>query len=94
MAILKVEHIGKNHNLLEKMNYIMRPESTEGNLIFTRYLVTNNPYEEMMFVKQCYFSSNNNTFQRRQYFEFVLSLNENESNRVTDFDSCLNEVMD
>ena len=94
MAIFKVERIGKNHDLMSKLNYIMKPEASSSELIFTRYLMTDSPYGEMMAVKKCYSSSQNDLLYGRQYFEFMLSLNEDESSRVTDFANCLNKVID
>ena len=94
MAVFKIVPVGQTHSLKDKLNYILNPESTAPELIFTNFLSATDPYDEMMLVKRCYQSQNNETLLYRQFMEFILSLNDFESERIEDFCSCVREVMD
>lgn len=48
----------------------------------------------MILVKRCYQSQKNEILLYRQFMEFILSLNDFESERLDDFCSCVQEVMD
>ena len=94
MAVFKIVPVGENHSLKAKLNYILNPESTSSELVFTNFLSATEPYDEMILVKRCYQSQKNETLLYRQFMEFILSLNDFESERLDDFCSCVQEVMD
>ena len=94
MAIFKIIHfaIDDNLKLLERLNYIREPYATQSDLIFGEYVSTRYPYDEMMLIKKCYLSEKHNTFQGKHFFEFVISLREDESNRLDDFKICIAKI--
>ena len=94
MAVFKIVPVGENHSLKAKLNYILNPASTSPELVFTNFLSATEPYDEMILVKRCYQSQKNETLLYRQFMEFILSLNDFESERLDDFCSCVQEVMD
>ena len=94
LAIFKIIHFASDDNLklLERLNYIREPYATQSDLIFGEYVSTRYPYEEMMLVKQCYLSDKNNTFQGKHFFEYVISLREEESTYLADFKDCVAKI--
>lgn len=94
MAIFKIIHFSSDDNLklLERLNYIREPYATQSDLIFGVYVSRRYPYEEMMLVKQCYLSECNNTFQGKHFFEFVISLHEEESAHIDNFKNCIQSI--
>ena len=94
MAVFKIVPVGEKHSLKAKLNYILNPESTSPELVFTNFLSATDPYDEMLLVKRCYQSQKNETLLYRQFMEFILSLNDFESERLDDFCSCVQEVME
>lgn len=94
MSIFKILNF-ENPNqlkLLERLNYIREPVATETDLMTTVYMSSRYPYEEMIFIKQCHRSAVNDTFQGKQFIEFVLSLTSEESLYGNDFVACIKEI--
>lgn len=94
MAIFKVIDfaVADDIKLLERLNYIREPYATKSDLIFGVYVSTRYPYEEMTLIKRCYLSESNNTFQGKQFFEYVISLHEDESAYLADFKDCVMKI--
>lgn len=47
MAVFKIVPVGENHSLKAKLNYILNPESTSPELVFTNFLSATDPYDEI-----------------------------------------------
>lgn len=92
MAIFKVERMSRDHNLLDKLIYIRDPQASPVELTYTSYVSDINVFEEMMLIKKIYKTPSNNTLEGRQFFDYELSLPENESSRLNDFIGCVKEV--
>ena len=93
-AIFKrIPHVcADSAKLIERMNYIRNPLATDECMIYGSFVSLRYPYEEMMMVKRCYLSPYNNTLLGNHFFEYVVSLPEEESDRVQDFVLCVQEI--
>lgn len=78
--------------LAELCNYIRDPLATCPNLIYGSYVSCRYPYEEMMLVKECHSSASSRTWQGRQFYEYIVSLPEEESMKVEQFAACMVEI--
>ena len=78
--------------LAEFLNYIRDPLVTDPTLIYGTYVSCMYPYEEMMVVKECYASAYMRTWQGRQFYEYIVSLPEEESTRLEEFAACMVEI--
>lgn len=92
MAIFKVEPKSKQHDLLEKLIYIGNPQASPVGLCHTSFLSDKYAFDEIILIKNIHKSPTNNTLAGRQFFDYELSLPENESARLNDFFICLKEV--
>ena len=92
MAIFKVETKSKQHDLLDKLIYIRNPQASPVGLCCTSYLSNRYAFDEITLIKNIYKSPSNNTVERRQFFDYELSLPKNESARLNDFFVCVKEV--
>lgn len=81
-----------SNNLYERLNYIRNPLATNVCMTFGSYVSCRYPWEEMMMVKQSHLSPCNNTLQGKHFFEIVVSLPQDESERVQDFVRCVQEI--
>ena len=95
MSIFKFQkHSVEDHvKLLERLNYIRDPIATTPDLWCSAYVSMRYPYDEMMFVKHCHVTKNHNTLWGRQFFEFIVSLPEEESCQLGSFSDCMREVV-
>lgn len=95
MSIFKIISHSKEDELmlLERINYIFDPLATERRLISGKNISIMYPYEEIILVKKCYLSTKNNTIQGRQFFEFIISLQEEESFYLEDFYYCIDNII-
>lgn len=75
--------------LADYLNYIRDPLATSPELTYSTYVSCRFPYEEMMFVKECYASALQRTWQGRQFFDYIVSLPEEESKRLEQFAACM-----
>lgn len=93
-AIFKiVPHACADSNkLYERLNYIRNPAATDVCMTFGSHVSCRYPWEEMILVKQSWLSPSNNTLQGKHFFEYVVSLPEEESDRVRDFVLCVQEI--
>ena len=78
--------------LIERLNYIRNPMATNENLTFGAFVSYRYPYEEMMLIKQCYLTPTNNTLQGKQFFEYVVSVPENESGYLQNFICAVKDI--
>lgn len=78
--------------LCELLNYIRNPMATNPDLVYGSYVSCRYPFEEMMIVKQCYSSPVMRTLQGRQFFHYIVSLPEEESDNVERFSKCMIEI--
>lgn len=78
--------------LIERLNYIRNPLATDAWLILGSFISLRYPYEEMMLVKYSYLSPYNNTLLGNHFFEYVVSLPQEESDRVNDFVLCVQDI--
>ena len=78
--------------LIERLNYIRNPMATNEGLTFGAFVSLHYPYEEMMLIKQCYLTPTNNTLQGKQFFEYVVSVPENESAVMQEFILCVRAI--
>ena len=94
MSIFKIEPRSSQgvQKLIQKINYIRDPISTSQELCICEYISSRYPFEEMMAVKFCHASQNNDTLRGEQFFDFVLSLNEEESVFLSRFISCMKGI--
>ena len=81
-----------NVKLIERLNYIRNPMATNENLTFGAFVSYRYPYEEMMLIKQCYLTPTYNTLQGKQFFEYVVSVPENESAVMQEFILCVRAI--
>ena len=91
MAILHVQNRNNKDcvKLAELLNYIRDPMATSPNLTYGSYVSCRNPFDDMMMVKECYSSANMRTWQGRQFYEYIVSLPEEESMQVEQFAECM-----
>ena len=75
--------------LCELLNYIRNPMATNPNLVYGSYVSCRYPFDEMMIVKQCFVSPMMRTLQGRQFFHYIVSLPEEESDNVEGFTTCM-----
>lgn len=78
--------------LIERLNYIRNPLATDECTIYGSYVSLRYPIEEMMLVKNSYLSPYNNTLQGNHFFEYVVSLPQEDSDRVQDFVMCVQDI--
>ena len=78
--------------LIERLNYIRNPLATDKDLSYATFVSLIYPYEEMMMVKQCYATPANNTLQGKHFFEYVVSVPEDESYNLKSFVLCMREI--
>ena len=78
--------------LIERLNYIRNPMATNTDLTFGAFVSCRYPFEEMMFVKQCYLMPINDTLQGKYFFEFVVSVPEEESNDLQNFSAAVKDI--
>lgn len=91
MAIFRIEKRKENDcvKLCELLNYVRNPLATSPDLTYGSYISCRYPYEEMMIIKSCYTSPFTRTWQGRQFFDFIVSLTEEESVYLERFSSCM-----
>lgn len=91
MAIFHVQNRNENDRvkLAELCNYIRDPLATCPALTYGTYVSCQYPYNEMMLVKECYASAYMRTWQGRQFYEYIVSLPEEESMRIEEFAACM-----
>ena len=96
MSIFKLQPhaIEDSLKLLERLNYIRDPLSTSPDLWHNAYVSLRHPFEEMMLIKRCHISKSNNTTCGRQFFEFIVSLTEDESAQLGRFKSCVRDIVE
>jgi len=94
-AILKIitHTVNDNIKLLERINYIRNPLATNPMITYCAYISALYPYEEMMLTKLCYQSPTNDTLSGNHFFEFVISLSENNSEKYREFLQCAQEIV-
>lgn len=78
--------------LIERLNYIRNPLAIDIDLSYATFVSLIYPYEEMMMVKQCYATPSNNTLQGKHFFEYVVSVPEDESYNLKSFVLCMREI--
>lgn len=78
--------------LIERLNYIRNPLATDESMIDGVYVSLRHPFEEMMLIKNSYLSPCNNTLLGNHFFEYVVSLPVEESERVKDFVLCVQDI--
>lgn len=91
MAIFHVQSRQKTDcvALCEFLNYIRDPLATAPDLVYGTNISCRYPYDEMMLVKTCYASPLMRTWQGRQFYDFVVSLPEEESVYLGRFINCM-----
>ena len=91
MAIFHVQSRQETDSvaLCELLNYIRNPLATAPYLIYGTNILCRYPYDEMMFVKACHASPMMRTWQGRQFYDFVVSLPEEESRYLGRFRDCM-----
>lgn len=96
LSIFKLQphSIEDSLKLLERLNYIRDPLSTYPDLWCSSYVSIRYPFEEMMTVKRCHISKKYNTLGGRQFFEFIVSLTEEESSQLGRFNSCVRDIVE
>ena len=92
MAIFIIEEKTKSHDLLARILYIKNPNSSPYGLTIAEYVSPLYPYDEMMWAKYCHLIEKNNTLNCRQYYEFVVSLYEAESDNIEQFLFCVEDL--
>ena len=75
--------------LAELCNYIRDPLATCPALTYGTYISCRIPYEEMMLVKECHASALQRTWEGRQFFDYIISLPEEESMELERFTACM-----
>lgn len=95
MSIFKILTFANADNLklLERLNYIREPEATYLEFIFGRYVSIFYPYEEMTAIKRCHLSEKNNTFQGKNFIEYVISLRESENSYLGYFANSIKKIL-
>ena len=93
MSIFKIEPLAKVHDLSDKLLYITNPEASKINETLAAYVSTRHAYDEMMLIKKCYLSDQNNTLNGRQFYDYELSVTSEESGRFNEFSSCVQECV-
>ena len=94
MSILDVEREVDSRNLQDKLLYIKNPLSSPNGLTFTVFVSPYYTYDEMILVKYCHLSARSDTLNRRQFYEYIVSLREEESNLVENFASCTKDILE
>lgn len=91
MAIFHVQSRQETDSvaLCELLNYIRNPLATAPDLVYGTNIMFRYPYDEMMFVKACHASPVTRTWQGRQFYDFVVSLPEEESRYLGRFRDCM-----
>lgn len=91
MAIFHVQNRKETDSvaLCELLNYIRNPLATAPDLVYGTNIMCRYPYDEMMLVKACHASPLMRTWQGRQFYDFVVSLPEEESVYLGRFISCM-----
>ncbi|MBO6179452.1 MAG: relaxase/mobilization nuclease domain-containing protein [Selenomonadaceae bacterium] len=94
-AILKIitHTVNDSIKLLERINYIRNPLASNPSVTYCAYVSAMYPYEEMMMTKFCYQSTTNNTLSGNNFFEFVVSLSEDDSEKYKEFLLCAQEIV-
>ena len=94
-AILKIitHTVNDSIKLLERINYIRNPLASNPSVTYCAYVSALYPYEEMMLTKLCYQSATNNTLSGNNFFEFVISLSEEDSHSYKEFFLCTQEIV-
>ena len=78
--------------LIERLNYIRNPLATNENLNYSTFVSCRYPFEEMILIKQCYATPTNDTLQRKYFFEFVVSVPEEESGDLQNFSAAVKDI--
>ena len=94
MSILDVEREADSRNLQDKLIYIKNPISSPNGLTFTVFVSPFYTFEEMMLVKNCHLTARSDTLNRRQFYEYIVSLREEESNLVENFALCTKGILE
>lgn len=81
-----------SNKLYERLNYIRNPIATNVCMTYGSFVSCRYPYAEMMMVKYSHLSPHNNTLQGKHFFEIVVSLPQEDSERVQDFVRCVQEI--
>ena len=78
--------------LIERLNYIRNPMATNENLTCVSFVSCRYPFEEMILIKQCYATPTNDTLQGKNFFEFVVSVPEEESGDLQNFSAAVKDI--
>jgi len=89
---IQKESFQDNVSLIKRLNYIRETPATCPDLIHTVYVSKRFTFDEFILVKKCHLSSDNNTIAGRCFFEFIISLKEEESYYLRNFSDCVKEI--
>lgn len=93
MSIFDVERKFDSHNLQGKLLYIQNPISSPNGLTFTAYVSPYYTFDEMILAKYCHLNFDNDTLNGRQFYEFIISLKEEESSLLQEFKLCTQSMV-
>lgn len=89
---IQKENCQDNVSLMNRLNYIRETPATCPDLIHTVYVSKRFTFDEFILVKRCWLTPDNNTMGGRYFFEFIISLKEEESYYLRAFSDCTKEI--
>ncbi len=95
MSIFKIQQHAYEDDLmlLHRLNYIKEPEATLPSLCLYRYISPLYPFEEMMIAKNMYIEATRNTLSGKHFYEWIISVKEEESLYVNEFRNCIDDIV-